>query len=199
MKLITMVNIKNISYVCTEINLLDMKTIVTIGGSNSKNSINKILAEYVGSLVDDVHVINVDLNDYHMPIFSVDIENEEGFPEGALALNKVVSEADGFVISLAEHNGAYSVAFKNAFDWLSRIEGKVWRDTPMLLLATSPGIRGGQTVLDIAKGRFPYQGGNIVGSMAFPSFFDNFKDNAVVNDNLKDQLNELVKTFESKL
>ncbi len=176
-----------------------MKTIVTIGGSNSKNSINKILAEHAASLVNNVKVVNVDLNDFQMPMFSIDIENEEGFSEGVQALNKVVAEADGFVISLAEHNGAYSVAFKNAYDWLSRIEGKVWRDVPMLLLATSPGARGGQTVLDIAKGRFPYQGGNIAGSMAFPSFFDNFKDNEVVNDELKNQLNELVMTFESKL
>lgn len=176
-----------------------MKTIVTIGGSNSKNSINKKLAEHAASLVNDVEVVNLDLNEFPMPLFSIDVENEEGFSEGALALDKVISEADGLVISLAEHNGAYSVAFKNAFDWLSRIEGKLWRDIPMLLLATSPGARGGQTVLDIAKGRFPYQGGNIVGSMSFPSFFDNFKDDEVVNEELKNQLDELVKIFESKL
>lgn len=176
-----------------------MKTIVTIGGSNSKNSINKRLAEHAGSLVNDVNVKNLDLNDFSMPIFSIDIENEEGFPEGAMALDKVISEADGLIISLAEHNGAYSVVFKNAFDWLSRIEGKLWRDIPMLLLATSPGARGGQTVLDIAKGRFPRQGGNIVGSMPFPSFFDNFKDGEVVHEELKKQLDELVEVFESKL
>lgn len=176
-----------------------MKTIVTIGGSNSKNSINKVLAEYTASLVNDVNVVNVDLNDFEMPMFSIDVENDEGFSEGALALDKLISEADGLIISLAEHNGAYSVAFKNAFDWLSRIEAKVWRDVPMLLLATSPGPRGGQTVLDIAKGRFPFQGGNIVGSLSFPSFFENFKDGAVSNEELKNQLDALVKTFESKL
>ena len=176
-----------------------MKTIVSIGGSSSKNSINKILAEHVASLVKDVRVINVDLNEFSMPIFSIDEETENGFSDGVLALNKIVAEADGFVISLSEHNGAYSAAFKNAFDWLSRIEGKVWRNKPMLLLSTSPGERGGQTVLNIAKSRFPYNGANIVGSMAFPNFFDNFKDNAVVNEVLKSQLNDLVKTFESKL
>lgn len=176
-----------------------MKTIVTIGGSNSKNSINKVLAEHAASLVNNVHVVNLDLNDFQMPMFSIDVENEEGFSEGALALDKVISEADGLIISLAEHNGAYSVAFKNAFDWLSRIEGKVWRDVPMLLMATSPGARGGQTVLDIAKGRFPYQGGNIVGSMSFPSFFDNFKNGEVANSELKNQLNDLVTIFESKI
>ena len=176
-----------------------MKTIVSIGGSNSKNSINKILAEHVATLVNEVRVVKVDLNEFSMPIFSIDVENEEGFSKGVLALNKIVSEADGFVISLAEHNGAYSVAFKNAFDWLSRIEGKVWRNKPMILLSTSPGERGGQTALDIAKGRLPYNGAIITGSMAFPNFFDNFKEDAIVNEELKNQINDLVTTFESKL
>ena len=176
-----------------------MKNIVSIGGSSSKSSINKILAEYVASTVSNVRVVNVDLNDFPMPVFSTDIENEEGFSEGTLALNKIVSEADGFVISLAEHNGAYSAAFKNAFDWLSRIEGKVWRNKPMLLLSTSPGERGGQTVLNIAKSRFPFNGAIITGSMAFPYFSDNFQNNEIVNAELKNQISDLVKIFESKL
>ncbi|WP_456462047.1 NADPH-dependent FMN reductase [Lutibacter sp.] len=175
------------------------KNIVTIGGSNSKNSINKILAEYVGGLVNDIELTKIDLNDFSMPQFSVDVENEEGFSEGVINLNTAIDKADGFIISLAEHNGSYSVAFKNAFDWLSRINGKVWREKPVLLLATSPGERGGQTVLDIALGRFPYMGATIVGSMSFPSFFDNFKENDVVNTTLKLKLIELVKKFKKSL
>ncbi|MGB0838282.1 MAG: NADPH-dependent FMN reductase, partial [Flavobacteriaceae bacterium] len=97
------------------------------------------------------------------------------------------------VLSLAEHNGAYSAAFKNAFDWMSRIDGKLWSEKPLVLLATSPGARGGQTVLDIAKGRFPYMGGNIVGSLAVPSFYDNFKDGEIVNEEIKSELKALTK------
>ena len=153
-----------------------MKTILTIGASTSKNSINKIFAEYTGDLLNNLQVIKIDLNDFEMPLFSIDIEAEQGFPKGATELNALIEKSDGFIISFAEHNGAYSSGFKNVFDWLSRINGKIWRDKPMLLLATSPGARGGQTVLDIALGRFPYMGGQIVGSMSLPSFFDNFKD-----------------------
>jgi len=74
---------------------------------------------------------------------------------------------------------------------LSRIEGKVWRNTPMLLLSTSPGPRGGQSVMDIALSRFPFNGGNIVGSMTFPSFGENFKDGTIVNEELKLNLRQL--------
>ncbi len=175
------------------------RNIVTIGGSSSKSSINKILAEYTGSLMKNTNLTKVDLNDFEMPLFSIDIENQQGFSEGLKKLNIIIDTADGFIISLAEHNGAYSTAFKNAFDWLSRIEGKVWREKPMLLLSTSPGARGGESVLNIALGRFPYMGGNIIGSMSFPSFFDNFKENEITNQELKGNLLNLVEELEKAL
>ena len=114
---------------------------MTLGGSSSKNSINKQLAAYAGSLVQGAEVINVDLNDYPLPLFSVDLEKDQGYSNELIALNAILDNVDGFVISLAEHNGAYSAAFKNTFDWLSRIDGKVWRNKPMILLSTSPGAR----------------------------------------------------------
>ena len=176
-----------------------MKKLVTFPGSSSKNSINKQLAEYVGGLVSNVEIYNVDLNNFEIPMFSVDEEAENGFSEGIKELNNVVESADAFVISLAEHNGAYSAAFKNVFDWLSRIESKVWRDKPMLLLATSPGVRGGATVLEIAKGRFPYMGGNIIGSIAVPSFQENFKDDEIINSELKAEIEFLANKLEKNL
>lgn len=176
-----------------------MKKVVTIGGSSSKNSINRQLAEYAGEKLENVALIKIDLNDFEMPMFSIDMESEHGYPKTVLALNDLVASADGFVISLAEHNGAYAAAFKNAFDWLSRVEGKVWRNKPMVLLSTSPGARGGATVLEIAKGRFPYNGGNIVGSMSFPSFFDNFKDGKVVDKTLEGHISALIQELKTSL
>ena len=176
-----------------------MKNIITIGGSSSKNSINKQFAEYAGSLVDGIKEINIDLNDYEMPIFSIDRENENGFPEKAKQLSDLFDTADGFIISLAEHNGAYSAAFKNIFDWLSRINGKVWRNKPMILLSTSPGARGGQSVLQIALNRFPFGGANIIDSMSLPSFFDNFSNGLVTDIQLRDNLTGIMKNYENIL
>lgn len=172
-----------------------MKNIITIGGSTSKVSINKQLAEYAGSLVEGVEVVNIDLNDYDLPLYSMDVENESGFPKDLMKLNALVEGTDGIVLSLAEHNGAYSAAFKNAFDWLSRIEGKLWRNKPMMLLSTSPGPRGGQSVMDLALSRFPFNGGNIIGSMTFPSFGQNFNNGAISDKELKDKLSGLVEQF----
>ena len=176
-----------------------MKNIITIGASTSKNSINKKLAEYTGDLLENVNLIKLDLNTYEMPLFSVDVENESGLPKTTLALNEIFENADGFIVSLAEHNGAYAAAFKNSFDWLSRIDGKVWRNKPMLLLSTSPGGRGGQSVMELALKSFPHSGGEIVGSMTFPSFFDNFKNDEIINSELKTNLIEEVNKFKKAI
>ena len=132
-----------------------MKQIIAFAGSNSKQSINKQLASYAADLVSLAEVKHLDLNDFDLPIYSIDLENERGIPENAIKFLDIIKSADGIVLSLAEHNGAYASVFKNLFDWMSRIDGKLWNETPMLLMATSPGGRGGSTVLEIAKGRFP--------------------------------------------
>lgn len=176
-----------------------MKKIIAFAGSNSKNSINKQLANYASSLVKNANIDVLDLNDFELPLYGIDLENEHGIPDNAQKFLKIIKESDGIVLSLAEHNGAYSTAFKNLFDWMSRIDGKLWSDKPMLLMATSPGARGGATVLDIAKGRFPFMGGNIVSEFSLPSFNDHFSDGKLTNEELNGELQKQVLVFESKL
>jgi NAD(P)H-dependent FMN reductase len=62
---------------------------------------------------------------------------------------------------------------QNVFDWCTRINGKVFRK-PMLLLATSPGARGGASVLEIAKNAFPRYGALVKATFSLPSFDENF-------------------------
>ena len=98
---------------------------------------------------------------------------------------------------MAEHNGAYSSAFKNILDWSSRIDAKTFQQKPMLLLATSPGARGGKTVLEIAKNYFPYQGADIKGSYSLPSFNANFDPEiGITNEELKNQFLEIINSIE---
>ena len=170
-----------------------MKKVVTIAGSNSQKSINKLLIEYAASLLKEVEIITIDLNDYVLPIYGVDFEAENGIPSGVKRLNEILDKADGFVISLAEHNGSYATVFKNTIDWLSRVNMQIWRNKPMLLMATSPGNRGGVTVLKSASTYFPFMGARIVGTFSLPSFYENFKDNQLLNDEynkeIKDKMN----------
>lgn len=172
-----------------------MKKILAFAGSNSKTSINKQLATYTASKVNNVTYDIVDLNDFQLPIFSLEIE-AEGFPKAAEEFNYLLSKYDGFVISLAEHNGSYSAVFKNIFDWVSRIDRKVFKDKPVLLMATSPGGRGGASVLETAKNTFPHLGGNVVSTFSLPSFYNHFEDGDLINGELKELLNKSIKEFE---
>ena len=174
-----------------------MKKIIAFGASNSSTSINKALATYTANLFQNVSVEILDLNDYEMPIYSVDREQETGIPALAHDFYNQITAADFIMISFAEYNGSYSSAFKNIFDWISRVNGKTFQNKPMLLLSTSPGPRGGATVLETAKNRFPFQGGNVVASLAFPSFNDNFDDEkGIINTDLKAEVTGIVKEIE---
>ncbi|MDI5888066.1 NADPH-dependent FMN reductase [Flavobacterium yafengii] len=171
--------------------------IIAFGGSPSKNSINKKLATYAANLFENAEVEVLDLNDFQMPIFTVDIEKEIGQHELAKAFLAKIATADILVVSLAENNGNYSVAFKNVFDWCSRITGKVFQEKPMLLMATSPGARGGASVLEIAKKAFPFYGGNVKAAFSLPSFDANFDivNGKISNPELDNQLKEIIKNF----
>ena len=144
--------------------------ILAFGASNSRNSINKQLANYAAHQVQNSTVTLLDLNDFEMPLYGIDREKEEGVPQLAHDFRDRIAEADGIVISFAEHNGSYAVAFKNVFDWVSRIEKGVWMGKPLLLMATSPGGRGGRTVLDIAVNKFKFMNAGEISHFCLPSF-----------------------------
>ena len=173
------------------------KKVLVFAGSTSKKSINKQLASYAATKLVKTSYDVIDLNDYGVPLFSVD-EEEKGFPENVQKFNELLNQYDGFIISLAEHNGSYAAAFKNIFDWVSRMDRKVFRDKPLLLMATSPGGRGGGGVLESAKLTFPHLGGNIVATFSLPNFYDNFKDE-IIDEDLKIALNQAIITFENNV
>ena len=173
-----------------------MKKIVAFGASSSKRSINKILANFAAKQIEDAEVNLLDLNDFEMPIYSVDYENEIGIPEQAYKFKNELSSANWIIISFAEHNGSYTAAFKNIFDWISRVEKIVWFNKPMFLLATSDGARGAITVLKVAHDRISKGGQLYIPSYSLPNFSKNFDDKlGIIDENLKIEFNSLIKSF----
>lgn len=149
--------------------------IIAFAGSNASHSINKLLITHISTYFSEATIEILDLNDYELPIYSIDRETTNGIPQLALDFAQKIDSAHLLLVSLAEHNGAYSTAFKNIFDWISRIPNrKAFGDKNMFLTATSPGARGGITVLDMAKSRFPYSGAQVLDTFSLPSFSANF-------------------------
>ncbi|WP_026977403.1 NADPH-dependent FMN reductase [Flavobacterium tegetincola] len=169
--------------------------IIAFAGSNSSVSINKMLATYAASLFEGADVEILDLNDYEAPLYGIDIENKIGQAEQAVQFLLKLKSADIFVLSLAENNGNYSVAFKNIIDWCSRIERDFFNKKPMLLMATSPGRGGGSLVLEIAKSNLPRFDSNVKAVFSLPSFEYNFNQetSTISNAELDSELKKAVK------
>ena len=66
-------------------------------------------------------------------------------------------------------------------------------------MASSPGGRGGASVLEMASERFPRHDANVVGKFSLPSFYDNFKDGKIINEDLNNDLLEEVNQFQESL
>ena len=167
--------------------------VLAFAASNSRNSINKALVTHAAELLKETRQAQIeilDLNDFEMPIYSIDREQQGGIPEPAQAFFNKIGEADVVLISYAEHNGNVTAAYKNLFDWASRIDQKVYQNKAALLMAASPGPGGAQSVLASASGSAPYFAMDVRATLSVPSFYDNFDSDAGVltNDELAQQL-----------
>lgn len=173
--------------------------ILAFAGSTSSTSINKELVKFVlkSFQEDEIHLI--DLNNFSMPVFSVDLE-KKGFPDEAHNFLKQIEECDAIICSLAEHNRSYSAAFKNIFDWASRINVKVFQDKPMFLMSTSPGGFGGGNVMNTAKTFFPQFGADIKETFSLSKFYENFDlENGVIDTEMLKDLNNKIESFKNQI
>ena len=135
-----------------------------------------------------------------MPIYSEDRQEIDGIPDKAILFKRYISGSDGIILSLAEHNGSYTAAFKNIYDWISVIENDVWSSKPILLLSTSTGARGGKTILESAHKRFSLDYKYSIPSFCLPNFYDNFSEtDGIKNSSLNEEFKFVLSEFQSIL
>ncbi|MEM9047113.1 MAG: NAD(P)H-dependent oxidoreductase [Pseudomonadota bacterium] len=151
--------------------------IVAFSASTSRQSINGILVRLAAARLEalagkPLDIVTLDLNDYEMPIYSIDKQNEGGIPQAAEAFFAQIGAADALLIGYAEHNGFYTAAWKNTFDWMSRVEMRVFQDKPMVIMAASPGGGGGGNVLKTAETSAPFFGADIRGSVSVGKWYE---------------------------
>jgi NAD(P)H-dependent FMN reductase len=153
--------------------------ILAIPASNSRHGLNRQLIGHAArllqdGLVPDAEVEVLDLNDYEMPIYSIERQQEHGVPELAQQLYDKIGQADAVIVSFAEHNGSYTAAWKNVYDWASRIDAEVYQGKKVAMFAATPGPRGGAGVLGSATTTASFFGADLVGSLGIPTFGESF-------------------------
>jgi chromate reductase len=120
-------------------------------GSTRTGSLNRKLAAYAQrTATARGHSADLlDLADYPLPVYTADLQNNEGIPENARKLKAQIAAYDGVFIASPEYNASVPAMLKNVLDWLSRIkdEGEVplqlFKQRVFAISSASPSMHGG--------------------------------------------------------
>ena len=117
-------------------------TLLTIYGSLRKGSYNRMLLR---EAVAAFGPATIDEGDLNLPLYDGDLEAEKGVPDAVETLANKVKTADAIVISSPEYNKGISGVLKNAFDWISRVDGMPFKGRPTVVMSANAGRTGGET------------------------------------------------------
>nr|WP_244327912.1 NAD(P)H-dependent oxidoreductase [Roseibium sp. RKSG952] len=124
---------------------------MVFSGSARSGSHNVKLAALVKKhlALADAQVTQISLADYPLPLYDGDLEDNDGVPENARKLKRVIQGHDGVFIACPEYNAGITPLLKNALDWVSRVKDpdaggvSVFKGRVFALGAASPGNFGG--------------------------------------------------------
>jgi chromate reductase len=147
------------------------------------------------------HSKYIDLREYDTHIYSADSEKNNGIPAHIHTLVEKFRHADGFILSCPEHNGSLPAFFKNIIDWISRLEKNIFGNKPVLLLTTSPGKTGGETVHETLHTLLPRWGAQLVSSVKIPNYHSvrNAEDYFTTHTDIADKLLSAIAEFDAQV
>lgn len=124
--------------------------ILAFAGSLREKSYNKRVLKVAieGARATGAEVTYIDLKDYPLPIYSEDLQTNQGFPQIATAFQNLLLEHDGLLIASPEYNASIPAVLKNQIDWASRANndlktGACFNGKVAAILTASPGGFGG--------------------------------------------------------
>ncbi len=133
--------------------------ILAFAGSLRELSYNKRVVKTTikGAENAGAEVTFINLKDYPLPIYDADDHKENGFPENALKLQRILAAHDGLLIASPEYNGSVPGGLKNIIDWTSRKSDEfgmieVFKGKAAGIMTASPGAFGGIRCLAHLRG-----------------------------------------------
>lgn len=173
--------------------------IKAFAGSNSSTSINKQLVTYASSLLNKDQIEILDLDDFDIPTFDIDIEKEQGFSDEVKRFYQTLIDTDVLLISLAEHNANVTAVFKSYMDWCSRINHKFLEGKKIFVMSTSPGSYGAKNALESGSKLLVKLGGELIENYSLPKFKDNFQNGKIINEEFDAELFAKINEFRKKI
>ncbi len=181
--------------------------ILILPGSTRAGSHNVKLAALAAKelAMIDIDVTRISLEDYALPLFDGDLEDDSRPPANAIKLKQMIMAHHGVFITSPEYSASVTPMLKNAIDWVSRVRERgepayaAFKRRAFAIASASPGRSGGlrslmalRQILELGCGALviPEQVAVAQADEAFDDM-DNITDAATI-DLLRAQLARLV-------
>jgi chromate reductase, NAD(P)H dehydrogenase (quinone) len=138
--------------------------ILAFSGSARRESLNrKLLAAVVTACrTAGAEVTLLDLNDHALPLYHGDLEEDQGLPEAAQGLIRLIQEHDGLLIASPEYNSMITPLLKNTLDWCTRGDDDPFEGKVAAVVSASPGQMGGIRSMTQARQLLTHLGCHVI-------------------------------------
>jgi NAD(P)H-dependent FMN reductase len=138
--------------------------ILAFSGSARRDSLNQKLLDAVVAATRDAgaEVTALSLNDYVLPLYHGDLEDERGLPEKAAELVRLILAHQGLLIASPEYNSQLAPLLKNTIDWCTRADESPFPGKVAAVVAASPGNFGAIRSMTLARQLLTHLGCHVV-------------------------------------
>lgn len=138
--------------------------ILAFSGSARRESLNQKLLQAVvdAARAAGGEVALISLNDYPLPLYHGDLEEEQGLPDNAARLIQLILQHHGLLIASPEYNSQMTPLLKNTIDWCTRGDKNPFRGKVAAVVSASPGNFGAIRSMTLARQLLTHLGCHVI-------------------------------------